>query len=135
MRKIKLRRYWRLTLLTVVSLGVALPVQAADRKAAELVRASIAEQSALLAQYPAVTCISDVLRTDCAAKNKGKSADSDFCKCAFAITMSLWRSGADPNMVPRLVAFIKTPSDDGAKTFLQYQGPELYRPVCKAGAD
>jgi hypothetical protein len=29
-----------------------------------------------------------------------------------------------------LNAYLKAPTDEGAAAFLQYQGPELYRPLC-----
>lgn len=103
---------------------------AANRKAQEMVSGLAKEQDELLAQFPALAPIDSEIRMDCAAKNRGKVAIGDFCGCASAVTMGLWRSGVDPNMVPRINAFLKSPTDAGTKDFLRYQGPELYRGIC-----
>ena len=94
-------------------------------------RVDTARQGAetLYQSFPRLREVDRVIRQDCAEKNNGKSADSEFCSCASAITMSLWRSGIDPNMVPRLQAFLNTP-DASANSFVAYQGPELYGPIC-----
>ena len=36
-------------------------------------------------------------------------------------------------MVPRLDEYLNDPTEEAAKAFLQYQGPELYKPICSAG--
>jgi hypothetical protein len=33
-------------------------------------------------------------------------------------------------MLPGLNDYLKNPTEAGASTFLQYQGPELYRGIC-----
>ena len=42
------------------------------------------------------------------------------------------QSGAYPNLVPRLNDYLKMSSAESAKAFLRYQGPELFKPFCKA---
>ncbi len=103
---------------------------AVNRKAQGIVAGLQKDQAALLGKFPALTRIDGVIRADCAAQNKGKLATDDFCGCASAVTVSLWRSGMDPKMMPRLNDYLKNPTEAGANAFLQYQGPELYRPVC-----
>lgn len=95
-------------------------------------RVDTARQGAetLYQSFPRLREIDSVIREDCAEKNDGKSADSEFCGCASAITMSLWRSDLDPNMLPRLQAFLNTPGAS-ADPFVAYQGPELYGPICR----
>ena len=103
---------------------------AGNRQAQERVASFKKDHAALLAKLPGLSPIDAVVRDDCAAQNKGKLATDDFCGCAAAVTMGLWRSGMDPNMVPRLTAYLNNPTEGGAKEFLKYQGPELYRPLC-----
>ena len=103
---------------------------AANRKAQEMVAGLQKDQATLLAKFPALTRIDGVIRADCAGQNKGRLATDDFCGCASTVTMSLWRSGMDPKMMPRLQDYLKNPTEAGANAFVQYQGPELYRPVC-----
>ena len=106
------------------------PAVAANRKAQQMVAGLTKDQAALLTKFPALAQIDGVIRSDCAAKNQGRVATDEFCSCAAAVTMGLWRSGADPNMMPRLSDFLRSPTEAGATAFLQYQGPELYRPIC-----
>lgn len=119
-----------------ISLGVAMCLLvssvalATNRKAQGMVASVTKEQAALLASHPDLAKIDGAIRADCAAKINGEPATGDFCGCAAALTMALWRSGADPNMVPRLNEYLKNPTDEAAHSFLQYQGPELYRGVC-----
>jgi len=113
-----------------IFLTIAGSASAANRKAQEMVAGLTKEQAELLIKFPALAQIDNEIRSDCAAKTKGRAATDDFCGCAAAVTMGLWRSGADPNMVPRLTDYLKYPSPATAKGFLQYQGPELYRGVC-----
>jgi hypothetical protein len=88
------------------------------------------DQVALLARFPALSRIDEVARNDCAAQSKGKLATGSYCGCAAAVTMGLSRPGIDPKMVPRLTTYLNNPTENGAKEFLKYQGPELYRPLC-----
>jgi hypothetical protein len=115
----------------VLMLAIGGPAVGANRKAGDMVESSMKEQAALLARYPALTQIDGAVRADCAAKNSGKLPTSDFCGCASAVTMQLWRSGMDPKMMPRLQSYLKNPTEPAAAEFVQYQGPELYGPVCK----
>lgn len=123
----------KLACILLVTALVCLTDQAAaasNRQAQERVATFKKEQAALLAKIPGLSPIDSVVRQDCAAQNKGKLATDDFCGCAAAVTMGLWRSGRDPNMVPRLTAYLNNPTEGGARDFLKYQGPELYRPLC-----
>ncbi len=114
----------------VVCLTTAAPAVAANRKAQEMVAGMVKDQSALIVRFPALAQIDGVIRSDCAVKNDGNLSTGDFCGCASAVTVGLWRSGVDPKMMPRLNDYLKNPTEAGAKAFLQYQGPELYRPIC-----
>ena len=90
-----------------------------------------AKDDAVLAQLPALGALIDVVKTDCAAKVPERAKSVTFCECAGALTMELWRSGMDPKMRQRLVDFVNAHDPSKAVDFLQYQGPELYRPLCE----
>jgi hypothetical protein len=115
----------------LICLMVAGSAEAANRKAQQMVAGSTKDQAELLAKFPALMHVDKAIRADCAAKIEAKLATEEFCGCAAAVTLSLWRSGADPKMIPRLNEYLKNPTEAGATLFLQYQGPELYRPICK----
>jgi hypothetical protein len=127
----------KLAYIILASVCLILTSQAAvagDRQAQERVAGFKKDQAALLAKFAALSQIDVAVRDDCAAHNKGKLATGEYCGCAAAVTMGLWRSGIDPNMMPRLTAYLNKPTESGAKEFLRYQGPELYRPLCNAGS-
>ena len=123
----------KLTIIMSVIACLILPSQVAaagDRQAQGRVASLERNQAALLARFPALSPIDAAVRDDCASQNKGKLATGDFCSCAAATTIGLWRSGVDPNMVPRLTAYLNNATEAGAKELLRYQGPELYRALC-----
>jgi len=102
-------------------------------EAQKLVLAVEKDQESLLANLPALGQIDQVVRNDCAAKAPSHTGADSFCTCAAALTMSLWRSGADPKMVDRLKDFLNGAGTLKASDFLSFQGPELYRPLCELG--
>jgi hypothetical protein len=118
------------SLVCAIAAGSAASAQTISRKEAQR-RIISAQQDAedIYNKIPRLRQIDGAVRQDCAAKNQGRTADSAFCGCAAAITMSLWRSGIDPNMAPRLQAFANDPNAS-ADSFKAYQGPELYGPLC-----
>lgn len=92
----------------------------------------IADQVALQDLYehvPQLRKIGNVVREDCRARTNGHGSSARFCSCAVAVTMRLWRSGIDPNMLRRLQDFIDDPAAS-PHTFTAYEGPELYAPLC-----
>jgi hypothetical protein len=99
-----------------------------------MVRDAEAQQAQLLARVPRLAEIDAAIRDDCAVKNPRFPRESAFCACAAAITMRVWRSGIDPQMLPRLLDFANGRGEATAQSFLAYQGPELYRPVCSRAA-
>lgn len=117
-------------LICAESVTAPASAQGSRRSAQEMVRQAEAQQARLLAHAPRLGEIDAAIRADCAEKNAGSSSDSAFCGCAAAMTMALWRSGADPQIVPRLLDFVNRRGDATARSFLTYQGPELYRPIC-----
>jgi hypothetical protein len=125
-------KFFATGILAAASMCLVTPgaTEAADRKTRQLVAGFTKDQVTLLARLPALVAIDTAIRGDCAAKNAGQSASGAFCGCASAVTMGLWRSGMDPKMMPRLADYLANPTEKGAKSFLLYQGPELYRPLC-----
>jgi len=108
-------------------------VAAKNRNARSLVNAALSEQAVLIASFPAMAQVDGAIREDCASKAK-QDVSGAFCRCAAAVTLGLWRSGADPKMVPRLNDYLHDPTDAAARALLRYQGPELYSPVCAEGS-
>ena len=100
-------------------------------RAQQMVLQAQVQHERLLARVPRLAEIDAVVRADCASRNRGMASDSPFCRCASAVTTMLWRSGADPQMVPRLVEFANGRGAATAEDFLAYQGPELYRGICR----
>ena len=128
------RMHWRhfasLTtfVLTVLSCESA-TAQGSSIRARDTVASMQREADVIIQKFPRLGDVDSAIRSDCEAKNEGRGADSDFCRCASAVTISLWRSGIDPQMVPRLTAYLNSPAAS-AGSLLIYQGPELYRPMC-----
>lgn len=115
--------------LICVAGSTAAVAQSSRRSAQDMVRQAEAQHARLLEQAPRLHEIDAAIRADCAAKSNGAASDSAFCGCAVAMTMILWRAGADPQMLPRLLDFANG-GEATAESFLAYQGPELYRPIC-----
>jgi hypothetical protein len=104
------------------------------RAARETVERDRQQAETMYQAFPRLREIDGAIRQDCAEKNDGKSPDSEFCGCASVITLSLWMSGVDVQMIPRLQAFLNNP-DASADAFVAYQGPELYGPICHRATD
>lgn len=98
------------------------------QKRVSAIEASDAE---FLAKFPMFAVVSDAVKGDCAQKVPEFAKSQTFCSCAASITMELWRSGADPKMMQRLSDYASNPNSSKPSDFLQYQGPELYRPICE----
>lgn len=94
------------------------------------VTATVEAHSGLLEKLPALRSIDQAVREDCAAKVPKRTSSDAFCTCAAAVTISLWR--ADEAMRQRLVDFVKQTGKLSAADFKDFQGPELYKPVCSA---
>jgi hypothetical protein len=123
-----------MSLLCFTCIPAAQATQGSRERAQEMVRQAQAQQEQLLARAPRLGEIDAAIRDDCAAKNLPVTRDSFYCRCAAAVTMKLWRSGVDPQMLPRLLDFANSRGDATAQSFVAYQGPELYRPLCSLAA-
>lgn len=127
------------TFATAIVIGILAAATVANaqtisrREAREHVASAERAAEAIYQQFPRLREIDEAVRQDCAEKNAGKAADSAFCRCGSAVTMGLWRSGVDPQMVPRLQSFLSNP-EAVASDFIRYQGPELYAPMCRLAA-
>ena len=126
-------------LFALLALGLAIAhptaAHAKNKYVRSFVDAAIKEQQALMALHPALVQVDFAIRRDCASKASGRLAESSYCRCAAAVTMQLWRSGMDPNMLPRLSDYLRDPTEAAAEDLLRYQGPELYRPSCDDGTE
>ena len=100
-------------------------------RAQSMVTSAEHHNAALLTRYPSLQAVEDVVKADCAARVSGETISSAFCECAAAVTMQLWRSGADPNMIKLLRDYVAKPDPTNATGFVKYEGPELYLPLCK----
>jgi hypothetical protein len=101
-------------------------------KVRDFVERATRDQATLIAKFPALAQVDGVIREDCAAKATGEQASGAYCGCAAAVTMGFWRAMPD-KMLPRLNDYLRDPTAAAARVLLQYQGPELYRPVCTEG--
>lgn len=102
-----------------------------DLDAKELVASMERDHLALRIAVPAISGVDEAIRTECSEKHEGELATGEFCSCAAAVTVTLWRSDIDPEMRPRLEKYLENPSDEAATELLKYQGPELYGPLCR----
>jgi hypothetical protein len=98
----------------------------AQKKLAELMQ----DRAELLARYPQFNKIDRGIRNDCAARNTRRIATDAFCGCASALTFGVWVSGLDRKMASRLNDYLKNPTPAATRSFLKYQGPELYAGAC-----
>jgi hypothetical protein len=101
----------------------------AERRISDMER----DHASFLAKFPAMAAVDDALRGDCAQRVSGHATDDAFCRCASAVTVSLWRSGVDPKMIGRLQDYLNGSGALKPADFLRFQGPELYRPLCELG--
>ena len=84
----------------------------------------------LLEAKPALMDVEVAVSGDCQQK---LSADADFvtyCSCARAVVMHLWMNSGSEPMRARVEAYAADPSSMTPADFLNYQGPELYKPFC-----
>lgn len=86
--------------------------------------------SETLKQYPALMDVEAAVTGDCRAKLAPGVNFVDYCSCARAVTMNLWMTAGDEQMVERLKTYAANPNSGKPEDFLQYQGPELYKPFC-----
>jgi hypothetical protein len=119
--------------LGLLALAILISNSAAAQDSSAKARSLVAEMQrdsdGLIQKFPRMSEVDAAIRNDCETKNEGRRADSDFCRCASAVTLGLWRSGADPQMVPRLAIYLNSPNASAA-SLMTYQGPELYSPIC-----
>ncbi len=97
-----------------------------------MIESSERDTDALVAKVPAFKDVVDVVSADCAKKLPDDAKIDGFCRCGAAVTMSLWRADPDGGkMLKKLSDYANNPTDAGAAVFVNYQGPELYKPVCE----
>jgi len=119
---------WRVCTSNLVSQATPGTISKSD--AQRRVSQMEADEGALVAKLPAIAQIDQVVRDDCAQKVSGHTSSDSFCTCGAAVTISLWRSGVDPKMIDRLRDFLNGTGTLKAADFVQFEGPELYRPLC-----
>jgi hypothetical protein len=84
----------------------------------------------LLEAKPALMDVEAAVLGDCRDK---LPADADFvsyCSCARAVVMHLWLNTGSEQMETLIDSYVADPSSMTPADFLQYQGPELYKPFC-----
>ena len=134
MRRLSFCRALAIALWPLAGLSAAQAQPSAQQRAQETVRHAQVRLEQALARAPRLGYIDEAIRNDCAAKNPHVTPDSAFCRCASALTMLIWVSDPSAQMMPRLVDFANGHGNATARSFLVYQGPELYRPLCTLGA-
>jgi hypothetical protein len=117
-------------LMPLMSSLAAQATQRGNQRAQEMVDHAEQRLAQALTRAPRLAEIDAVIREDCAAKGRHITSDSEFCRCASAVTMMIWTLDPGGQMMPKLVDFANGRGDATAQSFLAYQGPELYRPLC-----
>jgi len=121
-----------LTACIVATTMATAPAQAQNSKARAMIESSEANMDNLIAKFPALKDIAGVVSNDCASKLPNDAKTDGFCRCGAAVTISLWIAGGDGGkMKEKIAAYINSPTEAGAADFVNYQGPELYKPVCE----
>jgi hypothetical protein len=121
-----------LTACVVATTIATVPAHAQSSKARTMIEASEANLDTLIAKFPALKDVANVVSNDCASKLPNNAKVDGFCRCGTAVTVSAWLAGGDGGkMKEKLAAYINSPSKAGAADFVNFQGPELYKPVCE----
>ena len=122
-----------LALLACIALGLVCTDRAeAQTGLQRQVAATEQENTQFLARYPKMRDVSAVLRGRCASEPSSVGMSQAYCSCGAAVTMSVWRSGVDSKMLERIKDFINGAGILNSESFLQFQGPELYGPLCSS---
>ena len=78
--------------------------------------------------------LSDVrvlLMADCREQSENVLGEklTMYCDCGAVVTVALWMQNTE--MKNLLASYNKKPSEKKLTAFLDYQGPELYEPLCR----
>jgi hypothetical protein len=84
----------------------------------------------LLEAKPALTEVESVVTGDCRDKLPTDAEFVSYCSCARAVVMYLWLRTDSEQMETLVESYVADPSSMTPADFLQYQGPELYKPFC-----
>jgi hypothetical protein len=115
---------------TVCAPSAALAQSKAPADAAEQLGLLRIWNARLLSAKPALADLEVEINRDCREKLPSKVDFVSYCSCARAVVMYLWVTAGDEAMAARVEDFAKGSSKLKAVEFLQYQGPELYKPFC-----
>lgn len=114
------------------SLALACPAtaqQMTQARAAEQLTALRVWNAQLLEKSPALVDVEAAVTGDCRSR-RGEAEFVNYCSCARSIVMYLWMNAGDDRMKARVESYAADPSTLTPADFLQYQGPELYKPFC-----
>ena len=116
----------------LASVAMGMPAQAQDVALQNQVRASEADLDEALAAHPAYRAVADGISADCAEKLPDDARIGSFCRCATAVTFSLWRSKIDGgDMLDKMNPYLQNPTASGVTELVRYQGPGFYKSACE----
>ncbi len=84
----------------------------------------------LLEAKPALMDVETAVFGDCREKLSENANFVSYCSCARAVVMYLWLNTGSEQMEAVIDSYVADPSSMAPADFLQYQGPELYKPFC-----
>jgi hypothetical protein len=122
----------RAAVLVFAAAAFVLPAQAQDVELQNRLRTSESDLNEALAKHPAYQAVADGIAADCAGKLPGDARISGFCRCATAVTFTIWRSKIDSGaMLENMNTYLHNPTDAGVAALLRNQGPSLYQSACE----
>ena len=109
-----------------------LPAQAQTTQLRDQVTLSESDLDVALAAHPSYQVIVDGIATDCTQKLPDDAKISGFCRCAAAVTFSIWRSRVDDgDMLNRLNLYIRNQTPAEVQDLLQYADVGIYKTACE----
>ena len=98
-------------------------------EAGELRESLLIWNAQLLEEWPALIDVEAAVTGSC-REHRGEAEFVNYCSCGRSLVMYLWLNAGDETMKSRVETYAADPSIMTPADFLQYQGPELYKPFC-----
>jgi len=122
----------RAALCVFAATAIVLPAQAQTAQLRDQLQLSESDLAAALAAHPSYQVVVDGIAADCAYKLPEDAKISGFCRCAAAVTFSIWRSRVDDgDMLNRLNLYLRNPTTDEVADLLHYADVGIYKSACE----
>jgi hypothetical protein len=118
--------------LCMFAAALVLPAEAQTAQLRDQVKLSESDLDAALVAHPSYRAVVDGIATDCAHKLPDDAKMDGFCRCAAAVTFSIWRSRVDDgDMLNRLNLYIRNPTPAEVQDLLNYADVGIYKSACE----